>query len=184
MNNHIQDKVVVITGASSGLGEATARHLAARGARLVLAARRTDRLHKLVAEITAAGGQALAVATDVARRADLTQLATEAKARFGRIDVLVNNAGVMPMAPMEKLKVDEWDQMIDVNVKGVLYGIAAVPPCCRACRRSKAGTSSTCRPSPACGCPLAWAPSTAPPNLPSRPSAKGCAPRWRRTTSA
>ena len=128
MSTNIQDKVVVITGASSGLGEATARHLAARGAKLVLAARRADRLQNLVAEITAAGGQALAVATDVAKRADLEQLVVQAMGRFGRIDVLVNNAGVMPMAPMAKVKVDEWDQMIDVNVKGVLYGIAAVLP--------------------------------------------------------
>ncbi|MFV0680055.1 SDR family oxidoreductase [Ottowia sp.] len=127
-NSNIQNKIIVITGASSGLGEATARHLAARGAKLVLAARRADRLEKLVADITAAGGQALAVTTDVARRADLEHLTAQTIAQFGRIDVLVNNAGVMPMAPMARLKVDEWDQMIDINVKGVLYGIAAVLP--------------------------------------------------------
>ena len=124
----IQGKVVIITGASSGLGEATARHLAARGAKLVLAARRTDRLQALVSEIEAAGGEALAVATDVVDPAQVQALAEQAKARFGRIDVLVNNAGIMPLAPLAKLKVDEWSRMIDVNIKGVLHGIAAVLP--------------------------------------------------------
>ena len=124
----IQDKVVVITGASSGLGEATARYLASQGAKVVLAARRVERLSKLVTHITAAGGHAVAVATDVSQRTDLNRLADQAIAHFGRIDVLVNNAGIMPMAAMSKLKVDEWDQMIDVNIKGVLYGIAAVLP--------------------------------------------------------
>jgi len=124
----IQNKVVIITGASSGLGEATARHLAARGAKLVLAARRTERLQALVQQIEAAGGEALAVATDVVDMAQVQALADQAKARFGRIDVLVNNAGIMPLAPLSKLKVDEWSRMIDVNVKGVLHGIAAVLP--------------------------------------------------------
>lgn len=127
-DNGIQNKVVIITGASSGLGEATARHLAARGAKLVLAARRTERLQALVKEIEAAGGEALAVATDVVDMAQVQALADQAKARFGRIDVLVNNAGIMPLAPLSKLKVDEWSRMIDVNVKGVLHGIAAVLP--------------------------------------------------------
>jgi NADP-dependent 3-hydroxy acid dehydrogenase YdfG len=127
-DNGIQNKVVIITGASSGLGEATARHLAARGAKLVLAARRTERLQALVQEIEAAGGEALAVATDVVDMAQVQALADQAKARFGRIDVLVNNAGIMPLAPLSKLKVDEWSRMIDVNVKGVLHGIAAVLP--------------------------------------------------------
>ena len=124
----IQGKVVIITGASSGLGEATARHLAARGAKLVLAARRTDRLQALAREIEAGGGEALAVATDVVNPAQVQALADQAKARFGRIDVLVNNAGIMPLAPLAKLKVDEWSRMIDVNIKGVLHGIAAVLP--------------------------------------------------------
>ncbi|MDO5614072.1 MAG: SDR family oxidoreductase [Paracoccus sp. (in: a-proteobacteria)] len=123
--NNITDKVVVITGASSGLGEASARHLAGLGAKLVLAARRADRLEALVAEL---GDNALAVATDVGNRADVEALIAKATERFGRVDVLVNNAGIMPMAPMAALKVDEWDRMIDVNVKGVLYGIAAVLP--------------------------------------------------------
>jgi NADP-dependent 3-hydroxy acid dehydrogenase YdfG len=128
LSNNILGKVVVITGASSGLGEVTARHLAARGAKLVLAARRLDRLDTLVAEIRQAGGEAIAVATDVARHADVLALAAAAVQAFGRIDVLVNNAGVMPLSPIARLKVDEWDRTIDVNIKGVLYGIAAVLP--------------------------------------------------------
>jgi NADP-dependent 3-hydroxy acid dehydrogenase YdfG len=132
MNHAIADKVIVITGASSGLGEATARHLAGRGARLVLGARRLDRLEKLAADIAASGGEALAVATDVTKRADVENLIRAAQSRFGRVDVLVNNAGIMPLAAMSKLKVDEWDRMIDVNIKGVLYGIAAALPGMRA----------------------------------------------------
>lgn len=128
MSNNIKDKVIVITGASSGLGETTARHLAALGGRLVLGARRTDRLDKLVAEITAAGGQAIAVTTDVARREQVEALVAKGEQHFGRIDVMINNAGIMPLAPMIKTKVDEWDRMIDINIKGVLYGVAAVLP--------------------------------------------------------
>lgn len=126
--SNIENKVVVITGASSGLGEATARHLAAHGARLVLGARRADRLEKLVAGIEANGGTAMAVATDVSKRDDVENLIRQATEKFGQVDVLINNAGVMPLAPMSRRKVDEWDQMIDVNIKGVLYGIAAVLP--------------------------------------------------------
>ncbi len=126
--SNIENKVVVITGASSGLGEAAARHLAANGAKLVLAARRADRLTTLVAEIETKGGQALAITTDVAKRDDVENLIRQATAKFGHVDVLINNAGVMPLAPMVRGKVDEWDQMIDVNIKGVLYGIAAVLP--------------------------------------------------------
>ena len=128
VQDNIKGKVAIVTGASSGLGESTARHLAARGARVVLAARRTDRLDKVVAKIRESGGQAVAVATDVTKRADLERLAASAVEAFGRIDVLVNNAGVMPLSPIDRLKVDEWDQTIDVNIKGVLYGIAAVLP--------------------------------------------------------
>jgi len=128
VQDNIQGKVAIVTGASSGIGESMARHLAARGAKVVLAARRTDRLDKVVAEIREAGGEAVAIATDVSKRADLEKLAAATVETFGRIDVLVNNAGVMPLSPLEKLKVDEWDRTIDVNIKGVLYGIAAVLP--------------------------------------------------------
>lgn len=126
--NNITNKVVVITGASSGLGEATARYLAQQGAKLVLAARRVDRLQKLADDIQKAGGEALVVATDVSKRSDVENLIQQTLAKFGKVDVLVNNAGIMPQAPLNKLKVDEWDKMIDVNIKGVLYGIAAVLP--------------------------------------------------------
>lgn len=125
---HLAGKVVVITGASSGLGEATARHLAGFGVRLVLAARRTDRLEQLVAEIAAQGGEAIAVATDVARAEQVDALVARSVEHFGRIDVLINNAGVMSLAPLSKLKIDEWDRMIDINIKGTLYGIAAALP--------------------------------------------------------
>jgi NADP-dependent 3-hydroxy acid dehydrogenase YdfG len=128
VQDNIKDKVVVITGASSGLGEATARLLAQRGAKLVLAARRKERLDQLATELRGAGAQVTTVAADVSRRADVDALAAAALRDFGRIDVLVNNAGIMPLAPLDKLKVDEWDRMIDVNIKGVLYGIAAVLP--------------------------------------------------------
>ncbi|MDU2002053.1 MAG: SDR family oxidoreductase [Enterobacter hormaechei] len=126
--NSVSEKVVVITGASSGLGEATARLLAERGAKVVLAARRADRLNNLVSVIQDAGGEALAVVTDVTKRDDMENLLRSAEEKFGRVDVLVNNAGIMPMAAMSRLKVNEWDLMIDVNIKGVLYGIAAALP--------------------------------------------------------
>lgn len=126
--NNIQGKVVLITGASSGIGETTAKVLAARGATVVLGARRTERLDALVAEITAAGGTAIARALDVTRRDDVQAFANHTLEHFGRIDVIVNNAGVMPLSPMAALKVDEWDRMVDVNIKGVLHGIAAVLP--------------------------------------------------------
>jgi NADP-dependent 3-hydroxy acid dehydrogenase YdfG len=119
----IQGKVVMVTGASSGIGEATARALARHGARLVLAARRTDRLARLATEL---GDQVLWAATDVTQLADLQALAEQAVARFGRIDVLVNNAGIMPVSMLAQGRVDDWDRMIDVNIKGVLYGIHAV----------------------------------------------------------
>jgi NADP-dependent 3-hydroxy acid dehydrogenase YdfG len=128
MAQNIEGKVVVITGASSGLGEAAARHLAAQGAKVVLGARRADRLEALVGEIVASGGKARAVKVDVTNRAEVADLVDTAVRTFGRIDVLLNNAGIMPLSPLESLKVDEWDQMIDVNVKGVLYGIAAALP--------------------------------------------------------
>src|SRR5215207_11211908 len=126
MSNNIEGKVIIITGASSGLGEAAARHLAAEGASVVLAARRSDRIDRLANEITSARGKALSTATDVTSHKDMERLAAITMETFGRIDVLINNAGVMPLSPIERLKIDEWDQMIDVNFKGVLYGIAAV----------------------------------------------------------
>lgn len=128
MSDGIRNKVVVITGASSGLGEATARHLAARGASVVLGARRGDRIEALAGELTAAGQRAVGVITDVTDRGQVKNLVDAAVAAFGRIDVMLNNAGLMPLAPLERLKVDEWDRMIDVNLKGVLYGIAAALP--------------------------------------------------------
>jgi len=128
MSAHIEGKVVVITGASSGLGEATARHLAARGATIVLAARREDRLNAIAEEIRAAGGKVAVVQTDVTKQEDVRKLIESAVRAFGKIDVLVNNAGLMSIAPLSETKVDEWDRMIDINVKGVLYGIAAALP--------------------------------------------------------
>lgn len=130
-NDQIKDKVVIITGASSGLGEATARRLSERGAKLVLAARREERLDKLTEELKANGGEAIWQTTDVTDRKQVEALAKTAKETFGRIDVLINNAGLMPLAPLDSLKVDEWDQMVDVNIKGVMYGIAAVLPTMR-----------------------------------------------------
>jgi len=128
MNENISGKVVVITGASSGLGEATARLLANQGATVALAARRAERIDTLAAEINAAGGKALAVATDVTDREQVKALVDASAERFGRVDVMLNNAGLMPLAPLEELKTNEWDQMIDVNLKGVLNGIAAALP--------------------------------------------------------
>ena len=124
----IEGKVVLITGASSGIGEATARLLARRGAKVVLGARRTDRLEKLAAEIRAAGGQAEFQKLDVTDREQVEGIVRFAVAKFGRLDAVVNNAGLMPLSPMEALKVEEWDRMIDVNIRGVLYGIAAGLP--------------------------------------------------------
>ena len=128
MSSNIEGKIVVITGASSGIGEATARHLADQGAKVVLGARRLHRLETLVKDIEARGGAARALATDVTSRGDVQALVDAAVEQFGRIDVLINNAGIMPLSPLANLAVDEWDRMIDVNVKGVLYGIAAALP--------------------------------------------------------
>ena len=122
------DKVVAITGASSGIGRATALLLAARGAAVVLGARRESPLAAVADEIVAAGGRAAYRATDVTRRQDVQALVDLACDRFGRLDVLVNNAGIGPISRFDALKVDDWDAMIDVNLKGVLYGIAAALP--------------------------------------------------------
>lgn len=124
----LRERVVAITGASSGIGEATARLLAERGATVVVGARRTDRLEKLVAELQGKDQKAAYRQLDVTSRASVEAFVGFARKTFGRVDVIVNNAGVMPLSPLAALKVDEWDQMIDVNVKGVLYGIAAGLP--------------------------------------------------------
>jgi len=123
-----QSKVVLITGASSGIGEATARLLAAQGHRVFVGARRTDRLETLVQEIRANGGTAAFRALDVTSAEDTRDFVRGAEAAYGQVDVIVNNAGVMPLSPLNSLKVDEWDRMIDVNIRGVLHGIAAVLP--------------------------------------------------------
>jgi NADP-dependent 3-hydroxy acid dehydrogenase YdfG len=128
MEDNIKNKVVIITGASSGMGEAAAKHLAKLGAIVVLGARRIDRIEKLAKQIVGNGGKALAIAIDVTNRQQLKDLAFETAKQFGKIDVIINNAGVMPLSPIDRLNVEEWDTMIDVNIKGVLNGIAAVLP--------------------------------------------------------
>ncbi len=124
----MEDKVVAITGASSGIGEATARVLAARGAKVVIGARRTERLAALASELEGKGGRVAFRALDVTRREDVRAFVDFAGERFGRLDVLVSNAGLMPLSPIAQLKVDEWERMVDVNLKGVLFGIAAALP--------------------------------------------------------
>lgn len=128
MHTGIAGKVVLITGASSGLGESTAELLASRSAKLVLVARRADRLAALVERIRAAGGDAVYQVVDVTKAADLEQAVALATTTYGRLDVMINNAGLMSIAPMSERRVDEWDRMIDINIKGVLYGIAAALP--------------------------------------------------------
>jgi NADP-dependent 3-hydroxy acid dehydrogenase YdfG len=128
MENNIKGKVVVITGASSGLGEAAAKHLSQLGATVVVGARRAERIEKLAEEIRGNGGKSLAIVADVTNRDQVKKLVDSAVKEFGRIDVILNNAGIMPLSPMERINVDEWDKMIDVNIKGVLNGIAAVLP--------------------------------------------------------
>ncbi len=126
--NNIENKVVVITGPSSGLGEATARLLAKKGAKVALGARRTEKLEAIVHDIRAEGGQAEFIGMDITKPQEVQALIEKALSAFGQIDVLVNNAGLMSIAPLSELKVDEWDRMIDINIKGVLYGIAATLP--------------------------------------------------------
>lgn len=128
MSKNIEGKVVVITGASSGLGNATARHLCAQGGIVVLGARRVDLITALADDLAAQGRKALAIATDVTHYDQVQKLVDAAVQTFGRVDVMINNAGVAPISQLERIKVDEWDQMIDVNIKGVLYGIAAALP--------------------------------------------------------
>jgi NADP-dependent 3-hydroxy acid dehydrogenase YdfG len=124
----IAEKVVVITGASSGLGASAAKLLARHGAKVVLGARRKDRIDVVVNEISAAGGKAVGCAVDVMKLVEVEALIKGAVESFGRVDVLMNNAGIMPIAPIHLLKVEEWDRQIDLNIKGVPYGVAAVLP--------------------------------------------------------
>ena len=128
MGNNVKGKVVVITGASSGMGEAAAKHLSALGATVVLGARRARRIEKLAKEIRDNGGKVLDITADVTNRDQVKNLVDSAVKKFGRVDVILNNAGIMPLSPMDRLNVDEWDKMINVNIKGVLNGIAAVLP--------------------------------------------------------
>ena len=128
----IAGKVVAITGASGGIGAATALLLAEHGAKIVLGARRTDRLQALTCRIEAAGGSVAYAATDVKRRADLVGLVALGRERFGKLDVFVSNAGIGPISPLDDLRVEAWEEMVDVNIKGVLYGIAAALPVFRA----------------------------------------------------
>lgn len=124
----IDGKVIAITGASSGIGEATALHLAKLGAKIVLGARREEGLAALAAKIISNSGQAVYRQTDVSRRGDVSALVRLAQEEYGRLDVLFSNAGAMPIGPMDDLAVDDWEQMVDVNIKGVLFGIAAALP--------------------------------------------------------
>jgi len=128
MENNIKDKVVIITGASSGMGEAAAKHLATLGATVVLGARRADKIEKLAQDIQQTGGKALAITADVTKLEQVKNLVDTAVEQFGRVDVMINNAGLMPLSPMDRINVAEWNTMIDVNFKGVLNGIAAVLP--------------------------------------------------------
>ena len=128
MENNINGKIVAITGASSGIGEATAIMLAAKGAKVVLGARRTDRLENLVNRIKTAGGEAVYLLTDIKQRNDLVKLVDLACQAYGRLDVMINNAGISHLSRIDDLQVDDWEEMIDVNLKGTLYGIAAALP--------------------------------------------------------
>jgi NADP-dependent 3-hydroxy acid dehydrogenase YdfG len=130
--SNINRKVIIITGASSGIGKATANLLAQNGAKVILGARRIDRLETIVKDIHAEGGIAEYQILDVTHRSQLEAIVQFAQRKFGRVDVLINNAGIMPLSALDQLKVEEWDRMIDVNIKGVLYGIAATLPVMKA----------------------------------------------------
>jgi len=128
LTNNIKGKVVVITGGSSGLGESAARYLADLGAKVVLGARRVDKLETIVNQIREKGGKAAYIKMDVTKREEVKALVDKGIKVFGKIDVMLNNAGLMSIAPLNETKVDEWDRMIDINIKGVLYGIAVALP--------------------------------------------------------
>lgn len=128
LTNNIHNKVVVITGGSSGLGETTARHLANLGAAVVLGARRVEKLEAIAADIRAAGSKVAIQATDVTNPDDVKALVKLAQDSFGKVDVVINNAGLMAIAPLAEARIDEWDRMIDINIKGLLYGVAAALP--------------------------------------------------------
>jgi NADP-dependent 3-hydroxy acid dehydrogenase YdfG len=130
--SNINRKVIIITGASSGIGKATANLLAQNGAKVILGARRIDRLETIVKDIHPEGGIAEYQTLDVTHRSQLEAIVQFAQRKFGRVDVLINNAGIMPLSALDQLKVEEWDRMIDVNIKGVLYGIAATLPVMKA----------------------------------------------------
>ena len=140
---NIENKVITITGASSGIGEASARLLAQNGATVVLGARRTQKLEKIVGEIRAAGGTAEFKAVDVSNREDMKAFIHFARDKFGRVDVIFNNAGVMPLSPMNALKVEEWDRTINVNI----YGVLALLLVCRSWKHKAAVSLSTPHPS-------------------------------------
>lgn len=124
----LENKIAIITGASSGIGEATALLLAKRGVKLVLGARRIDRLEVLANRIISDGGEAIIASADVRSSADMSNLVNRACDQYGRLDVFINNAGVMPISPLDDLRIEDWENMVDVNIKGVLYGIAAALP--------------------------------------------------------
>ncbi len=139
----VKNKVIVITGASSGIGEASAKLLAQNGAKVVLGARRENRLRAIVKDIEAAGGQAAYAVTDVTKASDVQHLVQVAQDKFGGLDVIFNNAGIMPTSPISALHTDEWNQMIDINIKGVLNGVAAVMPIFTAQKRGQIITTSS-----------------------------------------
>jgi len=149
--SNITDKVVVITGASSGIGESTAKLLAQQGARVVLGARRSNRIDAVVKEISAGGGKAIGFATDVTKRAEVEALIKRAIDGFGRVDVLLNNAGIMPIAPIEALRVEEWTGRLMSISKG--FSMESPPPCLT-CRSKRAVTSLTSLPFSGSKCSL------------------------------
>ena len=128
MGNNMEGKVIIITGAGSGIGEAAAIHLASLGGWMSLGGRRKERLDTVVQKIKDAGGKAQAFITDVTKRGEVQALVQNTIRVYGKVDVMINNAGIMPLSPLEELQFDEWDRMIDTNIKGVMYGIGAVLP--------------------------------------------------------